>query len=355
MDSAPTSPYAFRFHWLNSEGAQTSVFAKKGSFDGQTLVLDGAAVPVFVVLESVVRQQVMVLTTLTGDESEPVAHLILKPANQSVTKTLKKKIDVARSGIWAKQHRDKLAEKGLVDRYRDQSCPYCGAVTVLTEFPETPQFYCRYCESLTTTNSPELLKEEKGLKICDECGMYSRPKGFTIFYFYFLFVVYGWWSKTTWRCPACMRADAWKMLFGNLLFILGVPIAIVQLFRAYASDSMAGRFKGLNAANIRARAGDANGAFKLYQSIMERVPNSAGLKYNLANSLVRMKDLQKASQACELALCDCSSYAPAYVLLRGLYTELGESEKLKAIDRVWSHGDVPATEPDPESPEEQAA
>jgi hypothetical protein len=350
MQPTTDAPLAFRFHWLNQEGQPTSMFSKKGSFDGQTLLLEKANIPVAAIVESIVRQQVLVLSTFTGDEKEPVVHLILKPTSQSVTKTLKKKIDVARSGIWAQHHREELSEKGQADRYRDHACPHCGALTVLTEFPQTPQFYCRFCHSLSTTGSPELMKEEKELKICDECGMYSRPKEFTIFYFYFLFVIYGWWYHKTWRCPACMRAEAWKMLFGNLIFILGVPIAIIQLVRAYGSDSMGGRFKGLNAANILACKGDANGAFRLYQTIMERVPSSAGLKYNLANSLLRMNDLEKATQACELALCDCSSYAPAYQLLRGLYSKMGASEKLREIDKVWSHGD----EPEPVQPEGNA-
>lgn len=341
MQSTPNAPFTFRFHWLNQLGHPTSMFSKKGSFDGETVVLEKSSIPVAAIVESVTRQQILVLSTFTGDDQQPVVHLILKPSSQSVTKALKKKIDIARSKSWAQHHRDELSNKGQAHRYRDFACPHCSAVTVLTEFPETPQFYCRFCQSLSTIGSPELMKEEKGLKICDECGMYSRPKEFTIFYFYFLLVIYGWWYHTTWRCPACMRADAWKMLFGNLLFIVGVPIAIIQLVRAYGSESMGGQFKGLNAANIRACKGDANGAFKLYQVIMERVPSSAGLKYNLATALLRMKDIEKATQACELSLCDCSSYAPAYHLLRELYSQTNASEKLREIDNIWSHGEEP--------------
>jgi len=30
-----------------------------------------------------------------------------------------------------------------------------------------------------------------------------------------------------------MRGEAWKMFFGNLIFLLGVPVARIQLFRSY--------------------------------------------------------------------------------------------------------------------------
>jgi tetratricopeptide (TPR) repeat protein len=172
--------------------------------------------------------------------------------------------------------------------------------------------------------------------------MYSQPTKFTIFYFYFLLVVYGWWSKQTWRCKGCMRGEAWKMFFGNLLFVLGVPVAIVQLLRCYSGSVVGGVFRGLDAANLKARKGDVVGALTGYKAILERVPHSAGIKYNLALALLQQGDERRAAETFELALTDCVNYAPAYRVLSGLYAKLGDQARLKELQEMW--GDVEAAE-----------
>ena len=129
------------------------------------------------------------------------------------------------------------------------------------------------------------------------------------------------------------------MFFGNLPFVIGVPVAITQLFRAYGGSVLGGQFKGLDTGNTRARKGDVKGALKQYQSILERVPHSAGVKYNLGVALLMEGDRQRAADTFELALEDCSNYAPAYHQLRELYSQLGEKEKLAELERIWSSGD----------------
>jgi len=153
-----------------------------------------------------------------------------------------------------------------------------------------------------------------------------------------LVVIYGWWSNSTWRCPACMRGEAWKMLFGNLIFVLGVPVAITQLIRSYGSDQVLGKFKGLDTGNLKARRGNVNGALQHYEAIMDRVPYAAGIKYNLATALLASGDPEKAAQVYELALDDCSNYAPAYQQLRALYAQLGRKAELVELERMWSSG-----------------
>jgi len=248
-------------------------------------------------------------------------------------------LDIARSDVWAKQHREDLQKRGLGHTYRDAVCPECSATVILSDMPESPQLYCQFCDTLVTTDpTAEPIAKESEFKICEECGMYSRPRKFTIFYFYFLLVIYGWWSDTTWRCPACMRGEAWKMLFGNLIFLLGVPVAITQLIRSYGGDKVLGKFKGLDTGNLKARKGNVNGALQHYETIMERVPYAAGIKYNLATALLGTGEQEKAAQVYELALDDCSNYAPAYHQLRALYEQLGRKAELAELDRIWSSG-----------------
>ena len=344
MNVSDSHHFEFKFHWLNEQGSQTTMFAKKGSFDGDTLILEKTEIPAVAIANSIVRENRMVISVMTGDEANPVAHLLFQPASKKVTDELKAQLDVARSGVWARHHREQLEKKGLGHTYRDEECPICQATIVLTDMKESPQLYCHFCDSLITIDSSEQpVKKEESFKICEECGMYSRPQKFTIFYFYFLLVVYGWWSKATWRCPACMRGEAWKMFFGNLLFVLGVPVAVVQLYRSYTGDAIGGTFKGLDTGNIRAKNGNVSGALEQYRQILDRVPYSAGVKYNLGMALLLQGDHERAAQTFELALEDCSNYVPAAGQLRMLYEKLGEAEKLKALNRVWSDADVEET------------
>jgi hypothetical protein len=206
----------------------------------------------------------------------------------------------------------------------------------LTGFRESPQISCQFCHCVATVEGAR--PEEKQYRLCDECGRYSKPRQFTIFYFYFLLVIYGWTSRSTWRCPGCMRKEAWKMLFGNLIFVLGVPVAITQLIRSYGSDQVLGKFKGLDTGNLKARRGNVNGALQQYEAIMDRVPYAAGIKYNLATALLASGDPEKAAQVYELALDDCSNYAPAYQQLRALYAQLGRKAELVELERMWSSG-----------------
>ena len=178
--------------------------------------------------------------------------------------------------------------------------------------------------------------------------MFSKPKRFTIFYFYFLLVVWGFSSRVTHRCPACMRGEAWKMLLGNMPFLLGIPVAIVQLFRCYGGKLTGSVTADLDAANLKARKGDMLAALQGYQKVLEQVPFAAGVKYNLALALLQQNEIQRAAETLELVLTDCANYAPAYSVLSGCYEHLGEEVKLKELRRVWGDDqqDVPTADDD---------
>jgi tetratricopeptide (TPR) repeat protein len=144
-----------------------------------------------------------------------------------------------------------------------------------------------------------------------------------------------------------MRGDAWKMLFGNLLFVIGVPVAIVQLIRSYGGASVGGLYKGLDSGNIAARKGDLVKAVESYRNILSQVPTSAGVKYNLGMALLAQRNQDKAAASFEKSLEDCSNYVPAYGQLRMLYQQAGETQKLKKLEEMWSS---PQEEGNSESP-----
>ena len=326
----------FKFHWLNDNGQATSVFRKKGSFDGDILILEEEEIPAEVIIDSACRDNRIALTVLTADEEEQFTTLLIQLSSKHEVERLKKSLDVTRSAFWAKQHHKELTEKGLGGTFRSDVCPECHATLILSNMPVTPQLYCHYCDSLSTVDPhEEPIPLEQDLRICEECGMYTRPQKFTIFYFYFLVVVYGFWSNPTWRCPPCMRGEAWKMFFGNLIFVLGVPVAIMQLIRSYGGSSVGGVFKGLDAGNIKARKGDLIGAVENYRTILGNVPVSAGVKYNIGMALLEQGNLEKAADTFEMALKDCTNYVPAYGQLLHLLEQLDETDRLKELKSMW--------------------
>lgn len=333
MQATPETPLAFKFHWLDDKGNQVGLRRKTGRFDGETLQLDETAIPVGSIVELFVRENKIVLSAAVGDGDVTA---LFMPATAAVAQSLKKAIDIVRSRVWAEQHREELAARNCGQTFRSAECPHCGAVSVLTGMPATPQVYCQFCQTLSTTGaSAEPVAGEQHFRLCEQCGMYSKPRKFTVFYFYFLLVVYGFSSRSTWRCPGCMRGEAWKMLFGNLVFVLGVPVAMVQLFRSYGFTDFSGPFPGLDRANLLARKGDFTRALHQYREILMRVPNCAGLKYNLGLALLTQGNKQQAADAFALSLADCANYVPAYQFLKGLYAELGETQKLEALEAQW--------------------
>ena len=336
----------FKFQWIDEKGNATGMFRKKGTYDGSVLVLDKAEIPVAVIVDLDSRENRIIMTILSG---ETETELYIFQVSGIAAKRLKGLINISRSASWAKLEKEGLEEKGEGHLYRQASCQHCEAVITLSRMEITPQLYCSFCDTLSTVgNAASTPPGEKDLRICEECGMFSKPRKFTIFYFYFLLIIYGFHQRTTWRCPACMRGEAWKMLFGNLIFILGVPVAIVQLIRSYGG-SVAGKFAGLDSANIKAKKGQPAKALAQYTEILKRVPHSAGLNYNIGRSLLEQKP-ELAMDSFELALRDCSNYAPAANMLVHCYEQAGETEKLAQLQTVWGGEEEPEKDSSPPLP-----
>jgi hypothetical protein len=330
---------SFKFKWIDDEGNEQGFFAKKGSFDGETLQLDDAAIPVVAIVEVEFRDRFMFVSVMT-EEKEPT--LLGFAIVSGSAQRLKEEMGRARSSAWARMHREELEEQGTGHTYREAQCPHCQAIIDLTGMEPTPQVNCDFCNTVSTidttprpdgTMGPSAA--EKQYRICDECGMYSKPRKFTIFYFYFLLVVYGYYSQPTWRCPACMRGEAWKMLFGNILFIIGLPVALAQLFRSYGGTDIGGLYPGLDRANLKARSGNFEGAIADYRVILEKQPVSVGVKYNIGLAFLHDKDESGAARMFEFALRDCANYQPAAGMLAQCYESLGETEKLAELKKQW--------------------
>lgn len=346
MQYSPESAFRFKFQWVNESGNATGFTAKKGHFDGENLVLDETEIPDIIIGHLELFGTRLVFTVL-GEDDEPIL-LAVEIRGKKIAEKLKSILDINRSTRWAELHKEQLEKEGRAQDYRTKICQCCDATLILTDMPTTAQCYCHFCDTLVTIQTAssgqgeetklldeELLDEEEELQICTECGFFSKSQHFTTFYFWFLLVVYGWQHGSRYCCPACMRPNAWKMFFGNLIFILGVPNAIIQLSRAYSGNKSHHAFAGLDQANILASRGDLTEAIGIYRDILREVPYSAGLKYNIGIALKQQNDTARAVQAFSGALNDCSNYVPAYHALHECYLELGETEKLQELQRIW--------------------
>ncbi len=349
------TPINFKFQWLNDNGQPKGFLSKKGVLDDSLLKLDDTDIPVVVILEAEVRNNYLILSVL-GEDEQPMSFAIQTSSAQQ----LKDELGRLRSAAWAEAHREDLEQKGLGHTFHQANCPECSSVVNLTGKQSTPQISCGFCDTLSTVNPPNhpevevAVGSDRGYRLCDECGMYSKPRRFTIFYFYFLLVVYGWRSSQTWRCPGCMRGEAWKMLAGNSIFVLGVPVALVQLFRSYGGTDVGGPFPGLDNANLKARKGDLEGAIAAYREILKHRPVSAGVKYNIGLALLEQNRTNDAAKIFESALNDCANYRPAAMALAHCYNNLGETDKLKALEQVWGADEQDDAE-SPQSPETEGA
>src|SRR5690606_26423408 len=140
------------------------------------------------IIEADHRDRRMIITVAT--EGAP-AHLLFILTKGSAS-TLKQLLGRARSRTWATHHREELVSQGRGSEYREATCPNCQSVIDLTGFPTTPQVNCNFCHSIGRIDDADFAsgkKSEKQYRLCDECGMFSKPRPVTIFYIYFLLVV----------------------------------------------------------------------------------------------------------------------------------------------------------------------
>ena len=328
----------FKYQLLNEAGQPTSFLSKKGSFDGEQIDLAGERYQASDILHTMQINKVL-LFVVPGSDGEAKAISILMHTGN--VKQIRTDIDRVRSAVQVSKEEQAWLSGGQMSVFRKANCPCCSATLNLSRFEQTPQLFCDYCDTVFTVPiQPETPKNEPEYKLCEHCGMYSHPRKFTEFYFYFLVFIYGFWTNESTRCPACMRGTAWKMLAINFLFVLGVFPAIYQLIRAYASDKVAGPFTGLHTANLKATKRDYSAATKIYQSILDRVPFAAGVHYNLGLALVQNREWERATAAFELSLDDCSNYRYAAGGLMHCYEALGRTDDLTALQAQWGSLDT---------------
>ena len=330
-------PLNFKFRWMD-EGNVTGFRAIAGSFDGKTLKLGEDVYLVDQVEAAGSSDNMLSLIINQDDEYESFTIVVVgeKP------ETIKRAIDSRRSAMGVSEEHKRLVAQGQGASFRSEVCPHCDATISLSKFADSPQCYCDFCETLFTIRDQHASQAieassldrtlEAKYRMCEECGMYSYPRKFTKFYFIFLVYFIHWTSDKTVRCPACMRIEAWKMLFGNVFGLLGLPVALVQLFRSYRGKIEKGPLKGLDDANILANRGKIDRALDRYDALMDNLPINAGIKYNIGSGLLTKGDVPHAETMFLMSLEDCSNFAPSLSGLHFCYSSLDKKKEREQLE-----------------------
>ena len=312
------NPIPFQFHDLRVDSEPVYDQRSQGSHDGEWLTLGEFRIPDSQIVGFGTNESVIVL----GFHDSAGQHKLVQFVVYGKTEPLR---DALNYGLSRRNFTSELARAAHEGRGRDVRetvCPYCQAKTLTMDRSQSPQVWCSYCDSLITTIPVDGLGIiEKDYRICPECKMYSRPRKFSEGYFYFLIAHAGVHHKEHYCCSGCMRPRVWKMLFGNLFGLLGMPLAITQWFRVYLDSAGRGMFRGLDAANRSLRHRRIDRAIARYYRIVEKHPFSAGVLYNLARGLLARNDVDHGRQTLELAISNCQNYAPAIALLAELDTK----------------------------------
>jgi DNA-directed RNA polymerase subunit RPC12/RpoP len=132
---------------------------------------------------------------------------------------LERTIDRRASALAAQRHKRELAAAGDENRYRVMTCPHCQATIDLSDFERTRYVYCRYCGSILDRGGG-IVSSGDAYHVCSECQMFGRVRGYTVFYFYFLLVVYGFSYGRRYLCDTCAVRTAQRALLLNLIFLL---------------------------------------------------------------------------------------------------------------------------------------
>ena len=331
MDSAVLK---FKYHLLDAKGNPAGFLATKGEFDGEHVTLGKQKIPAQAIIKCISVSDRLVLV-LMGEKS-PVT-IAMKICGGNIRK-LHQTFNMIASVYQTQAHREMLEKAGRGHEFRVESCPHCRCMIDLTRHAPTPQVYCPFCDHFITRENPPA--DEKTFQLCGKCGLYSQPKVFTIIFFYFLLVIYGYRYKRVHMCNACARSEAWTMLWANLIFVLFVPMAIVQLIRAYGGGAARSEaFRGLDAANALQTAARYDRAVRAYEAIEQRLEH-AGVLYNHARALQRAARVKEAVVIYERATAACANFPPAARELVACYTQVGRADDAARLKARWD--DEPA-------------
>ncbi len=317
MQSTTDFPFKFRFV---QGGQPTGLRAKAASASSDALVLDGEPIRYEDIVHTTSKEKRLILalasTVQVGQKTAKARQQggVLALEVQGVqARDLERTIDRRASALAVQRHKRELAAAGEEGRYREMTCPHCQAIIDLSDFERTRHVYCRFCESILDQGG-SIVSAGDAYCVCSECGMFGRVRGYTVFYFYFLVVVYGFSYSRRYLCDSCAVRTAQRTLLLNLIFLLGIPSSIYMWVKALTGHDP--EMKDLPKANALARKGKARKAEAIYGRLLQqRLPEHPGLLVNQAIGYLHAGDAQLGAEYLNRSLRACSNYHPAMRLL----------------------------------------
>jgi hypothetical protein len=335
------------------EGGGIRLFAKKGEICNESVTLGRRKIPLGSVVETRAHGKELLLAVATPYGRDDVQitiapgrfHGAWNLSGESRARRVKEAIDRPLSRFRLEQHRRRLgAEDGQVE-VRSEVCPHCLSLVDLTGLPPSRQVFCPYCQTLGTLG-PTPRPEERSFTICPQCHYFACPVPFTSIRAANLFLVLLWERETMVGCGACMRAEAWVNLRGNVLSLIGVPASALEFAQARFRDSRRFvRYAELDEANGAAADGRSERADVLYERILGRNDVSAGVRYNQAKWRYDQEDWSAALAKALSALGDCPNYPPAADLACRSLVRLGRLEDAETL-RARTTGAITENTPD---------
>ncbi len=311
----------FKFRFVRNQST-VGLLAKKATATDRELILDKEPIDYTDILDSTCRDQRIALSiapeTTLGENTRKALRadqILVLEVSQGRTNDLERQIDRASSAIQTEQHRQELINAGKADHFHSIQCSNCQAAIDLSDFNRTSYVYCRYCESIIKS-SGEVLTPGDSYRICDECGMFDRVRGYTHFNFYFLLVVYGFSYRRVHVCDNCAVHIAKRALLRNLIFILGVPSAIYMWIKAITGRDPS--LRALAKANALARKGKFEEADEIYVQFSGPYPEHPALLRNRSLGHLYGNNINAAASLLSRSLKSCNNYLPSLQLARRL-------------------------------------
>lgn len=311
--------FSFKFRYVRN-GQATGLISQKGVASGHQVVLGQESLSYDGIVSTIVRDNRLLLSVSpTAQLGKKLSKALVDETvipielnNKTAAEDLGRYIDRVCSRRKAEANKQRLFRAGKGDLFRFAVCPECKAIIDLSELDKTHYIYCCFCETVFAQDQ-EVITQGTIYRICDECGMFDRVRGYTEFYFYFLLVVYGFSINRRHVCDNCADSIFRKTFFLNLLFLLGIPSSIYLKIK-----SLAGRdpfFKELAKANSLARKGRSAEAAPIFGRLHSRYPEHPGLLVDEGVGYLVGNDAENALERLRRALKACSNYLPAHQLM----------------------------------------
>lgn len=336
-DPSYTPALHFRFQDVDDLGREAGMRSRPGHFDGQTLWLDAAMLPIEQIRKTQRRHDRLIVHLEPDSPAGLMVGSLAFSVRAGAIDALHSSLNEIVSARRAAERRRSMRDRGDSTIFCSTECPHCRSTLDLTGFDETPQIYCDFCDTVYVADGsgPD---DEVAFSLCDRSRLYARSRVFVESFV-------PWRRRRVHACNAAFAPTALRMLLCSLPLVVGVPIAVHQLGRVMLGGETRSRaFRGLRRANADALSGRTDRAIAGYRTLAETLGPAAGVRYNEGLAAAKAEYFAEAVLAFEAALEDCANYRPAAELLALSLQRLGDHAGLADLAARWHGEPVPATQ-----------